>query len=105
MPGTSAFDVSASDQIATIGGLRMHTHDHLCVLYRGEDQRDELMVELLAEGVRAGSCPTTGCCSFWDAWGTATYERDGVPFARIGADMTWANPLVGATRFIMDLAR
>jgi hypothetical protein len=31
--------------VATIGGLALDTHDHLCVLYRGRFQRDELMVE------------------------------------------------------------
>jgi DcmR-like sensory protein len=51
---TSADDSSTSEQVATIGGLTVRTHDHLCVLYRGEDQRDALMAEFLAEGVRAG---------------------------------------------------
>ena len=51
---TSVDDLSISEQSATIGGLPVRTHDHICVLYRGEDQRDELMAEFLADGVRAG---------------------------------------------------
>jgi len=150
---TSAHDTS---RVATIGGLPVRTHDHVCVLYRGGDQRDELMAEFLADGVRAGhrcyciSEPdnhqriaaavsgrneraAAGAASedpgpldfvspgesyvrgeefasdrmlrFWDDWGTATYERDGVAYARIGADMSWAKPRVDAPGFVMDLAR
>ena len=150
---TSAHETS---RVATIGGLPVRTHDHVCVLYRGGDQRDELMAEFLADGVRAGQrcyCmitpdnhqriaaavsrrnerATAGAASedpgrldfvspggshvrggefvsdrmlrFWDDWGTATYERDGVAYARIGADMSWAKPLVDAPGFVMDLAR
>lgn len=153
---TSAHDTSRVEQSATIGGLPVRTHDHVCVLYRGEDQRDDLMAEFLAEGVRAGHrcycmimpdkqqriaaavsernegaaagaasvdpgrVEFVGPCGshvrdgefvsdrmlqFWDDWGTATYDRDGVAFARIGADMSWAKPLVDAPGFVMDLAR
>jgi hypothetical protein len=42
------------EQTVTIGGLPVRTHEHVCVLYRGADQRDELMVEFLAEGVHRG---------------------------------------------------
>ncbi|HXR67285.1 MAG TPA: MEDS domain-containing protein, partial [Dermatophilaceae bacterium] len=140
MPVTSAHDRSRVEQSATIGGLPVRTHDHLCVLYRSEDQRDELMADFLADGVRAGHrcycmiAPdhqqriaaavsgsnervAAGAASedpgrldfvdpggshmrggefvsdrmmqFWDDWGTATYERDGVAYARIAADMSW----------------
>ena len=51
---TSAHDRSRVEQSATIGGLPVRTHDHVCVLYRGDDQRDELMADFLADGVRAG---------------------------------------------------
>lgn len=50
---TSA-EESTTEQIATIGGLPVRTHDHVCVLYRGEEQRDELMAGFLADGMRAG---------------------------------------------------
>jgi len=50
----SAHDTSTPEQSATIGGLPVRTHDHVCVLYRGEDQRDELMADFLADGIRAG---------------------------------------------------
>jgi len=153
---TSAHDTSTPEQSATIGGLPVRTHDHVCVLYRGDDQRDELMADFLADGIRAGHrcyCMITpenheriaaavsgrddrvaaGAASedpgrldfvdpegshmrggefvsdrmmqFWDDWGTATYERDGVAYARIAADMSWAKPLVDAPGFVMDLAR
>jgi MEDS: MEthanogen/methylotroph, DcmR Sensory domain len=146
---TSAHDTS---RVATIGGLPVRTHDHVCVLYRGADQRDELMAEFLADGVRAGhrcyclsepdnhqriAAAVSGrderaaaedpsrldfvspvesyvrggefmsdrMLRFWDDWGAATYERDSVTYARIGADMSWARPLVDAPGFVMDLAR
>jgi hypothetical protein len=153
---TSAHDPSGVEEPATIGGLPVRTHDHVCVLYRGADQRDELMAEFLADGVRAGHrcyCmvmpdqnrriaaavsrrherAAAGAASedparlhfigpedsyvrgggfmsdrmlrFWDDWGTATYERDGVAHARVGADMSWAKPLVDAPGFVLDLAR
>jgi MEDS: MEthanogen/methylotroph, DcmR Sensory domain len=153
---TSAHDTSRVEESATIGGLPVRTHDHVCVLYRGEDQRDELMAKFLAGGVRAGHrcyCLITpdhnqriaaavsrrnaraaaGAASedparldfvgpgecylrggeflsdrmlrFWDDWGTATFERDGVAYARVGADMSWAKPLIDARGFVMDLAR
>jgi hypothetical protein len=152
---TSAVGSPTPDQAATIGGLTVNAHDHLCVLYRGETERDDLMVDFLAEGVQSGHksycmiAPTQhqrieaavtarrddvravgdsqaegrlefvapdashmsggGFVSdrmleFWDDWGVATYERDGVGFARIGADMSWAKPQAGAG-FVMDLAR
>ncbi|MBW0088773.1 MEDS domain-containing protein [Pseudonocardia sp. KRD-184] len=153
---TSADDPSTFEQSATIGGLPVRTHDHVCVLYRGAAQRDELMAEFLADGVRAGNrcyClitaddhrriaaavsarneraaagPASGVpgrvdfvdpggsyvrgggfvsdrmLRFWDEWGAATYDRDGVAHALIGADMSWAKPLVDAPGFVMDLAR
>jgi len=153
---TSSGDSSTVEQFATIGGLPVRAHDHLCVLYRGEDQRDELMADFLAEGVRAGHrcycmiapvnheriAAAVSACSdraaesaasedtgrldfvgpggshvqggefvsdrmlrFWDEWGIATFERDGVAHARIIADMSWARPLVDAPGFVMDLAR
>lgn len=40
--------------VAVAGGVPLQAHDHLCVLYRGEQQRDELMVEFLADGLSAG---------------------------------------------------
>jgi hypothetical protein len=147
---------SKIERSATIGGLPVRTHDHVCVLYRGADQRDELMADFLADGVRAGQrcyCmiepdnheriaaavsgrnerTAAGVASedpgrldfvgpggsharggefvsdrmlrFWDSWATATYGRDGVAYARIGADMSWAKPLLDAPGFVMDLAR
>ena len=50
----SAHNTSTFEQSATIGGLPVRTHDHVCVLYRGDDQRDELMADFLADGIRAG---------------------------------------------------
>lgn len=49
-----ADDSSTFEQVATIGGLPVRTHDHLCVLYRGQSQRDDLMAEFLAGGLRTG---------------------------------------------------
>ena len=153
---TSVDESSTVEQIATIGGLPVRTHDHVCLLYRGEDQRDELMAEFLADGLRAGHrcyCMITpdrhrriaaavsargdrgaeGAASedpgridfigpagshqqgggfvsdrmlqFWEDWGAATFDRDGVAHARIIADMSWARPLVDAPGFVMDLRR
>jgi hypothetical protein len=153
---TSADDSSTFEQVATIGELPVRTHDHVCVLYRGADQRDDLMAEFLADGVRAGDrsyCMITPdshqriaaavsarneraaddeasedpgridfvapggshvrdgefvsdrMLRFWDDWGVATFDRDGVAHARIVADMSWAKPLVDAPGSVMDLAR
>jgi hypothetical protein len=44
----------ARPPVATLAGLPLDAHDHLCVLYRGKPQRNELMVDFLAEGVGAG---------------------------------------------------
>lgn len=52
MPSTD--DSPTFEQIATIGGLPVRVHDHVCLLYRGADQRDALMAAFLAEGLRAG---------------------------------------------------
>ncbi|NMH96781.1 MEDS domain-containing protein [Pseudonocardia acidicola] len=153
---TPAVNRSEPGPVATIAGLPLNPHDHLCVLYRGESQRDELMVDFLAEGVEAGHkcycmiAPTehgwiasavserggadaapdddaaeigeleftepsgshlqTGgfaserMLKFWDDWGVRTYEQQHRTFARIGADMSWAKPLI-APDFIEDLAR
>jgi hypothetical protein len=146
---TSSADVSSADPVATIAGLPIDVHDHLCVLYRGAGQRDELLIDFLAEGLRSGhKCycmiapaehgryaaavadrdgepvpgedlefvgpsgshvATGGFASermlrFWEEWGMRTYERQGRAFARIGADMSWAEPLI-APDFIDDLAR
>jgi hypothetical protein len=54
MPMTSALEGAAPVPAATLAGLPLNVHDHLCVLYRGEPQRDELMVDFLAEGLQAG---------------------------------------------------
>ena len=51
---TSTDDSATFEQIATIGGLPVRVHDHVCLLYRGADQRDALMADFLAEGLRAG---------------------------------------------------
>jgi hypothetical protein len=50
---TSTDDNSTSGPVATFAGLPINVHDHVCVLYRGETQRDELMVDFLTEGVHA----------------------------------------------------
>jgi hypothetical protein len=146
---TTTADGSPSDPVATIAGLPIAVHDHLCVLYRGAQQRDDLLVDFLAEGLRSGhKCycmiaptergriteavsdrdggpvvgedlefvgpsgshtATGGFASermlrFWEEWAALTYGRQGRAFARIGADMSWAEPLV-APDFIDDLAR
>ena len=54
----SAHDTSTPEQSATIGGLPVRTHDHVCVLYRGDDQRDELMADFLADGIPRATCAT-----------------------------------------------
>lgn len=36
------------------GGLELHAGDHLCVFYRGEKQRDEVLLPYLRSGLDAG---------------------------------------------------
>lgn len=50
---TSPDDTSASGPVATLAGLPVDAHDHLLRALPGEAQRDELMVDFLAEGVQA----------------------------------------------------
>jgi hypothetical protein len=38
----------------TLGGATLQAGDHLCVFYRGQQERDRLLVPFLAEGLRAG---------------------------------------------------
>lgn len=37
-----------------VAGQRMHPGDHICVLYRGRQQRDRFLQEFLIEGLHAG---------------------------------------------------
>ncbi|TQS43481.1 MEDS domain-containing protein [Cryptosporangium phraense] len=39
---------------ATLGGVSLDAGDHLCVFYRGQEERDRLLLPFLAEGLRAG---------------------------------------------------
>jgi hypothetical protein len=40
--------------VATIGGAALEAHDHLCLVYDSDSRRDRVIVEFLAEGLRAG---------------------------------------------------
>ncbi|HEY0449612.1 MEDS domain-containing protein [Actinophytocola sp.] len=40
--------------IATLGGTPLYPRDHLCVFFRGKNQRDQLLLPFLSEGLRAG---------------------------------------------------
>lgn len=40
--------------ISGLSGLQLQSGDHLCVFYRGEVERDALLVPFLREGLRAG---------------------------------------------------
>jgi hypothetical protein len=39
---------------ATLGGVELAEHDHLCAFYRGRAERDRLILDHLKEGLRAG---------------------------------------------------
>ncbi|MHA6792176.1 hypothetical protein ACVGVM_01430 [Pseudonocardia bannensis] len=54
--------------------------------------------------LQAGGSASEVMLKFWDDWATTTYERQRRTFARIGADMSWTEPLI-APDFIADLAR
>ncbi|MGH8874608.1 MAG: MEDS domain-containing protein, partial [Acidimicrobiia bacterium] len=43
-----------SAEMATMAGLQLTRHDHLCVFYRGRSERDQLLISFLREGLRAG---------------------------------------------------
>ena len=45
---------SSARALATLGGMTVAEHDHLCVLYRGRSERDRLIFDHLEEGLRAG---------------------------------------------------
>jgi hypothetical protein len=45
---------SSERALATLGGVTVAEHDHLCVLYRGRSERDRLIFDHLEEGLRAG---------------------------------------------------
>lgn len=40
--------------VSGLSGLQLQSGDHLCVFYRGEAERDALLVPFLREGLRAG---------------------------------------------------
>lgn len=51
------------DRAITINGLRAAPGDHICVFYRGREERDRLLVPYLREGLEAGDkciCITGG---------------------------------------------
>lgn len=48
--------------VVQIGGTPVTTHDHICVFFRGREERDRLLLPYLREGLHAGHacvCATT----------------------------------------------
>lgn len=76
---TSADESSTTERVATIGGLPVRTHDHVCVLYRSTEQRDALMAEFLADGVRTGDrCYCMITPDYHDRIAAAVSARNGL---------------------------
>jgi len=47
-------DTSESAPVATLGGLPLSPHDHVCVFFRGSEERDRLLLPFLSAGLKAG---------------------------------------------------
>jgi hypothetical protein len=50
----STESLAQSNVVATLGGMRMNVHDHVCAFYRSKANRDRIMVPFLREGMRQG---------------------------------------------------
>ncbi|WP_250549849.1 MEDS domain-containing protein [Pseudonocardia sp. H11422] len=56
-PVTDLDGVEVRDAFTTevlIGGVPVTPHDHLCVFFRGREERDRLLLPYLRDGLRAG---------------------------------------------------
>ena len=40
--------------VVMLGGFPLFPHDHLCVFFRGRDERDRLLLPFLSDGLSAG---------------------------------------------------
>ena len=47
-------DTSETAPVATFGGLPLSAHDHVCVFFRGGEERDRLLLPFLSDGLKAG---------------------------------------------------
>ncbi|MER5466209.1 MEDS domain-containing protein [Streptomyces sp. NPDC002668] len=141
---------ASSPAVARVGGVPLAPGDHVCVLYRGRAERNELMAPFFADGLRAGhiclllaaqgegrafcdvlaaeapsvgeesdhlqimgpeeSCLQDGSfdrdrmLALLHAWSGDMFRNGDGDFARLAADMSWAQPLV-QPGFIRDLVR
>lgn len=53
-PSTAAGSTTGSGAVADVGGIPVAPHGHLCVLYREQAERDQLLFEMVEQGLRAG---------------------------------------------------
>lgn len=47
-------DTSATAPVATLGGHPLSAHDHVCVFFRGGEERDRLLLPFLSAGLNTG---------------------------------------------------
>ena len=47
-------DTPDTTPVATLGGLPLSPHDHVCVFFRGGEERDRLLLPFLSDGLKAG---------------------------------------------------
>jgi len=47
-------DTSETAPVATLGGHPLSPHDHVCVFFRGGEERDRLLLPFLSAGLKAG---------------------------------------------------
>ena len=47
-------DSSETAPVATFGGLPLSPHNHVCVFFRGGEERDPLLLPFLSDGLKAG---------------------------------------------------
>ncbi|MFC4607586.1 MEDS domain-containing protein [Streptomyces maoxianensis] len=141
---------AAASAVASVGGVPLAPGDHVCALYRGRAEREQLLTPFIADGLREGhSClllaadgegralrdvlaanaPAVGPDSdglqimgpkesyllhgtfdgdhmldMLYAWSDSTFSAGNGTFARLAADMSWAQPLVQPA-FIHELIR
>lgn len=94
-----------SDQHHRIAAAVCARNDQVAVGAAPVDPGRIDFVEPGGSHVAGGEFVSDRMLRFWDEWGVATFDRDGVVHARIVADMSWARPHVDAPGFVMDLAR
>jgi hypothetical protein len=47
-------DIADTTPVATLGGFPLSPHDHVCVFFRGSEERDRLFLPFLSDGLKAG---------------------------------------------------